>query len=678
MATFWAAVGLLVTYWLMAMSASTRVGVTADEPGHLTAGYSYWLRSDYRLSPEAGNLPMRVAALPLLALNLRFPAADTADWQKAKIEGVGWSFFFEQGNPTARMLLAARGAIALFGVLTLWLIWRWARALFGAAAGWFALVLAAFCPALLANGASVTSDIALTATLLAAITAFWRLIHVVTWGRIAAAILACGAVLLAKMSGMLAAPMLILLLFVRWCHPAPLVLRLGGPPRWLRSRWQRVAVTLGLAGAVAAGSLVIVWGAFGFRYQAFGPAATAADQFTPTWPQLLGEESLRPAGNDPAASFGRSWITETIGKMRDHRLLPEAYLYGLGNVYQYSRARTGFLNGEIRQQGWTEFFPLAFLLKSTVPTVLFAVGGLVLLGMARGSDGRARRWRLHRAAPLLVLFALYWLVALTSKLNIGHRHILPIYPVVYVFCGAAAAWLLAGRIRRWGRVVVGLAVLGHVTDSLAARPFYLSYFNPLAGGPGQGWHHLIDSSFDWGQGLPDLERWLVAKGERADNAPVFLTYFGVDSPRARGLPVIRFADAINDRGVREFPAWPRGGWFIISATHFHRVYLNLSGPWTREREQRYRELAARLRLPANPAAAGPTDTAAQIRVLNEAKEFEGLMFARLCHYLGASEPGEVIGGSLLAFRLTDAEITHVLNASFDELRPAGPNRPGMP
>ena len=678
-AALWAVVGLLALYWVMAVSVSPRMGVTADEPGHLTAGYSYWHENDYRLSPEAGNLPMRVAALPLLALGLHFPPANTADWRATNIVPLGSSFFFDLGNPLGRMLLAGRAMIALFGVLTIWLIWRWARGLFGAAAGWFALVMAVFCPALLAHGGVITSDMALTACLLAAVTTFWRLIHVVTWGRLAIATIACGAVLLAKMSGALAAPMLVILLFVRWLHPAPLVLRLGGTPRWLRSQARRVVATLGLAVAVAAGSLVLLWGGFGFRYQAFNGNATAADHFTPNWPQILGEAPLAPANRPgtPAPSLGQSGMTRLIGGLRERHLLPEAYLYGLANMYQYSRARNGFLNGEVRAEGWPEFFPLAFLLKSTVPTVIFAAAGFILLGAARGRDGRTRRWRLHRASPLLVLFAVYWAVALQTTLNIGHRHILPIYPVVYVVCGVTAAWLVAGPARRWGRIAAGLAVFAHAADSLVARPFYVSYFSPAAGGPDRGWQHLVDSSFDWGQGLPDLADWLAQRHLPDARTPVFLTYFGADSPRARALPVIRFGDAMNDSGVREFPAWPRGGWYVIAATHFHRVYLHLSGPWTEEREQRYRALEASLRLPAGPVA-GSTDNAAEIRVLNDTKEFEGLMFARLCHYLSQSEPADVIGGSLLAFRLTDAEITYVLNAPFAAFHPAGPNRPAPP
>ena len=162
----WAVVALLVAYWLLAISASPRMGVTADEILHLTAGYSYWEQNDYRLQPENGTLAMRAAALPLLAMDLKFPSLESENWKHSFVPDIGREFFYGLGNPLDRMMLAGRAMIALFGVFTLWLVWRWSRRLFGETAGLVSLALAAFCPALLAHGGLVTSDMALTACLL--------------------------------------------------------------------------------------------------------------------------------------------------------------------------------------------------------------------------------------------------------------------------------------------------------------------------------------------------------------------------------------------------------------------------------------------------------------------------------------------------------------------------------
>src|ERR1035437_6904614 len=144
---------LLALYWFLAVSTSPRVGVTADELVHLTAGYSYWTKDDYRLQPENGTLAMRAAALPLLAMDLHWVAPEHTGWRHSIVNQVGYDFFYRLNNPLDRMLLAARAMIALLGVFTLWLIWRWSTGLFGARVGWLALALAVFCPALLAHGA---------------------------------------------------------------------------------------------------------------------------------------------------------------------------------------------------------------------------------------------------------------------------------------------------------------------------------------------------------------------------------------------------------------------------------------------------------------------------------------------------------------------------------------------
>mgnify|MGYP003519733386 CR=1 FL=1 len=76
-----------------------------------------------------------------------------------------------------------------------------------------------------------------------------------------------------------------------------------------------------------------------------------------------------------------------------------------------------------------------------------------------------------------------------------------------------------------------------------------------------------------------MKTWLAEKKQRGDSRPVFLTYFGADSPRYSGLEVTRFGDEMNDSGERFFPAQVRGGWFAISATYFHCTFLPMRGTW---------------------------------------------------------------------------------------------------
>ncbi len=656
----------LALYWLMAVSVSPRMGVTADEVVHLTGGYSYWKFNDYRLHPENGTLPMRLAALPLLGMDLKFPPLDDPDWVGSKVNLVGEKFFHQLGNPLAEMLQRGRAMIALFGVLTCWLIWRWARGLFGRTAGALALVLAVFCPALLAHGGLITSDMAFTACALAALSAVWRLLHRATWGRLLAATVACGACFLSKMSGGIIVPLIAALALLRWLRPVPYVLAFGGREHWLRRRPAVIAATLGLLLLTGAGSLVLLWGNYSFRFDGFNRARSATTGYYFSWDVVLDRAPLpwRDASALTRFSPARRPLQEDgamvrlIDTLREHELLPEAFLWGFAHTYKFSKERPAFFFGEYRKTGWPLFFPAAFLLKTPLPALLlFAAGVIAAIRSQRRRAGRQSRSLAYRAAPLILFFTVYWILAVTMSLNLGHRHILPVYPICYIFAGAAALWL-GGRSARLVAVALVLAVGLQVGDSLAARPFYLSYFNQLAGGPERAYHDFVESSLDWGQGLPDLAGWLERLRAGGDASPVYLTYFGADSPRARQLPVIRFGDEMSDSGERNFPAQVRGGWFVISATYYQRTALPMRGTWAEPQEKLYQDLHRRLA--ATGAAGLASDPAQRAQILQLAMDYEVMQFARLCHYLDRREPLRLIGGSLLLFHLTDAEVQQAL------------------
>lgn len=663
----------LALYWFMASSVSRHMGVTADEVVHLTGGYTYWTFNDYRLHPENGTLPMRIAALPWLSMDLKFPPRDSFEWRQSRVNHLGDAFFFQMGNPLEDMLARARMMIALVGSFTVWLTWRWARGLFGPAAGWVALTLSVFSPALLAHGGLATSDITLTACVLAALTLVWQCLHRVTWPRLVGATLACGLAFLAKMSGVLIVPLIAGMVIVRWLRPVPLVLAVGRL-RWLRRRGQVMLATTLLTLAMAAGSLVVLWAGYGFRFEGLKRSAGMSEDYYFSWDVVLDRQPLPTLADTSLIALlatrppqQESGMSQLVGWLRDRRLLPEAYLWGFAHTYKFSRYRPAYFMGEWRTTGWRTFFPTAFLLKTTLPALLLIAAGLATLvarsRCAAGAPRGAKPW-LYRATPLVLFFVVYWAMAIDMALNIGHRHILPTYPIFHVFASAVAFWL-GKPARRTVGLGLAAALALHAADSLMARPFYLSYFQPLSGGIARGHRYFVDSSYDWGQGLPSLARWLEEKKSRGDTLPVFLTYFGADSPQGRKLDVVRFGDEITDGGPRTYPAPIRAGWFVISATHFRRTYMPVRGPWTERQERLYREIWARL-LAAQQSTV-PRDSAANEQLANDLRDYEMLQFGRLSHYLSERDPLEVLGGSLLVFKLSAEELAFALQAPLDDL-----------
>src|SRR3954471_23268363 len=75
-----------------AVTASVDKSMTADEIAHLTAGYVYNTRGDYRFQPENGNLPQRWTALPLTLSGAALPPTTLATWRNADVWNYGHGF----------------------------------------------------------------------------------------------------------------------------------------------------------------------------------------------------------------------------------------------------------------------------------------------------------------------------------------------------------------------------------------------------------------------------------------------------------------------------------------------------------------------------------------------------------------------------------------------------------
>lgn len=633
---------LLFLFGWMVLSVSSRTGVTFDETAHLTAGRFYWQEGDYRFQPENGNFPQRWAALPSLWLWPEPTADHAVARQTADVWWFGRELFFNSGHDTAALLLSGRAMVTLLGIALLICIWAWSRQLFGENGGLISLGFAALSPTLLAHSGLITSDIAAVLGFMLALTAWWRLFHRLTWSRVLLAGVATGLLALSKFSAVLLAPVVVCLLLLRLLRRAEL------PWQWrsTRGRFCRLARLPALLGAtfLALGlTMCLIWAAYGFRFSA---STDAEAHFAESWAEVLMEG--KPTLDDPTAPndptvYQPGIVQRFVRSARDFHLLPEAFLYGLTFTDYHARARLAYFAGDYRMRGWREFFPTAFLLKTTLPTLVAMVLALFLFA---GTKGRTRlRW-FYRLSPWLLFFFIYWSFAIGSSLNIGHRHLLPVYPLVFILIGALGVGAKFRRAGLWlGATVVLLA--WQAIESWRVRPHYLTYFNALAGGPTGGHRYFVDSSLDWGQGLPELKTWLDA--HRGSNQ-VFLSYFGSDEPKRFDLNTTRIGDLYFDYGRR--PVLPKltAGLYCISATMLHRVYTLVRGPWTQDQETVYQWLAQKI------------VTQGLVRLApDEVQAFTQLRFGRLCHFLEQRRPDAIVGNVFFIYRLSEHDLDSALS-----------------
>jgi 4-amino-4-deoxy-L-arabinose transferase-like glycosyltransferase len=451
---------------------------TVDEPGHLSAGLQLLQTGRYTYEPEHPPLGrLLLAALPYLA-GLRYHPvlwAHDGPWSTHEL-----AFYW-------KTLALARAANLLFAVLLFLTVWRWSRLLHGDDAGLAACALLVCCPNVLALAAVATLDFAAAVAVVVPAFFLWRWSEDPGWRRALAAGLAAGLAVLTKFSSLVLLPPLALLYFV-WARRFPV---------------KQVAAALVLAA-------LVVWAGYRFETGHLAPAG----------------HSFRSKYSD-GQTGGLPLI---LTRWFQHRTLPAPLLFhGLIDIASHNRVgHNAYLLGHTHQYGWWYYFPVAILLKTTLPLLLLA--GLGVL-------------RRLTAAPLAAA-ALLVAVAMTGNLNIGVRHVLAVYP----FFTLLAAPLFGQPGRRRAAALVLLA--WHAGESFRAHPDYLPYFNQWA--RGREHRYLADSNLDWGQDLARLARY--ARERRL--GPLQLSYFGQADPAKFGLSYRRLDWGKPDRG-----------WIAISVNH---------------------------------------------------------------------------------------------------------------
>lgn len=648
-----AAVVLLVAgHFAMAYTAALRESNVFDEPLHQTGGYASWRFGDFRIHPENGNLPQRLFALPLVlgGERYRFPSRDSPAWRESAQWTIAHRFYFREGNDFRRMLASGRAVAACLGAAVVALVYGWSRRLFGPRGALLSAALAAFSPNLLAHGPLMTSDAILALLLPAFLGLLWVALHRATPAAWLGSAAVGGLLFVSKFSAPLVLPMAGLLASLRVGAGRPWPYRVGRRRGRIAGRGAQTLAVLSLLALHGVVIAATIWTVYDFRYAAMAEAAPGAHLFD-SWRRLLAEPGV---------------VTDAVAFAREHRLLPEAYLYGVAFVQEHTRARYAFLAGRFGVQGWWTFFPIAVAIKT--PLALFA-----LLGLAAASGRavpRSARAGAYRLAPLAVGLAVYGAASLGASVNVGLRHVLPLYPLGFVLAGAAARWI--GSPHRVTATAVALCALLFAAASWSIRPHYLAYFNVLVG-PERGYRWLVDSSLDWGQDLPALARWLDANARPGE--AVFLSYFGSSDPTAYGVDALAlpsYHDWTRPGGQPAFALGP--GLYCISATNLQAVYTWPQGPWTAAREARYRAVRAEV----VPMLRGPLPAPARARWLRTKRggdlyrEYHALRFARLTAYLRRSgrRPDAMPGYSILVYRLGDDELHEALYGDLPGPRPA--------
>lgn len=442
---------------------------------HWHTGHAY-IHSEH---PPLG--PLVFAFLPrLLGIKYSDTGSKLAD---------GNSILYENGEYLNTLVLFRIGNLVFFWLACI-VLYQWLASRNRRSVGVMAVAFFTLCPTVLGHSGVATTDMPITAMLLCTVVFVERAMSRPTYGRWVVAGLVTGLALVAKLSALLFVPVCLLVLLC--FSPSP-------------TRFSKSKIHSFLSGIVyLVVAFVVVWSIFGFTTGTLGSIRIKEYAFD-GFPNGL-SKCVVP--------------------------FPE---YIAGIVWAKSKLDAGhgdYFFGVAAAGGSVFFFPTVLAIKSPLVLLAFCLvsGVSCWLSIAK----RKSDWLEWPMLPIVLSISLL-AATIPSSVNIGVRHLLPIYPFLSVLAADGMYRLMGfisgGRVRSAiAKFGLGTSVVWLLADSFVGHPHYLSHFNELA--LGQPERIVLDSDLDWGQGVFELER--TCRAHQIERLQVY--YFGTASLEKHRLP----------------------------------------------------------------------------------------------------------------------------------------------
>ncbi len=555
---------ILIACFCLSFSVSLQESAIMDELAHIPAGYGYVRYLDYRLNPEHPPLLKALAALPLLFEGLNFPTQSQA-WQK-DVNGqweAGTLFLYQSGNDADKIIGWARLAPILITLLLVLLIYIWARELMGR---WWALLpafLFALSPNILAHSHYVTTDVAAAFGIFLALYYFVKYLMDHSKKRLIYAGAAFGIAQLLKFSSVLLIPFFIFIAMVfylwKWRSETrgasflPKLAQLG-------KQFIKALGVIVLTFFIGYILVYILYFAFTLNYPIEKQVADTKLILTSfAGGPDVGLQSCGLSSKVPLSRRMRCLADVDVAMAGNPALRPLAqYMLGVLMVLQRSSGgNTAYFLGEVSAAGWWYYFPIVFVLKEPIPSLILIAISLVLAvwGIIKKFKIQNSKFKIFSdylgtnfaEFSMLSFVIFYWLYSIKSPLNIGVRHIFPTIPFIYILtAGTIKKWLTRDRLVLGGGFLKTLAkatfvflkssskgillvilIAWYSLETILAYPNFISYFNEFAGGTESGYRYVTDSNYDWGQDLKRLAEYV----KQNHTNKIAVDYFGGGNPK---------------------------------------------------------------------------------------------------------------------------------------------------
>jgi hypothetical protein len=480
-----------------------------DEAGQVASGLATLHTGDTR--PYCVNPPLArlVAALPVWAMDANLvsgiagPAGHRSEW------GLAASLVRENPDSYVALIRAARLANLIWSVLLLAVLWRWAGELHGPWGRLIAVSLWCLEPTAITFSGIVVPDVPAAAAGMLASYVFWKYLRAPGWSMAWFAGLSLGLALSTKSTW--------LILFGVW----PLLMLIGkiNPISALRPRFRDFLLILPVAWVVFCA---------GYGFTKMGKPLGEFEFIS----KSLGGQWEWQEGQRPQITPGNRFRDTSLADVPVP--LPADVLVGVDiQKFDFERGLPSYLNGEHRYRGWWHYYLYAMAIKLPIPTLLLVLAGVFWFLWSPRSLSRTDEWAVLFPAIILIAF-----VSSQTGFNHHMRYVLPAFPCLFLAAGRLAG---IAEQQKWLRGAIAALLIWCGTATVSVAPYFMSYFNPLAGGPDNGWRHLIDSNIDWGQDLLHLKCWIEKHPETKLDGVEYYNLFdtkdaGVDAGRVPREP----------------------------------------------------------------------------------------------------------------------------------------------
>jgi 4-amino-4-deoxy-L-arabinose transferase-like glycosyltransferase len=475
-------------FFIIAVGSVQHDSATDDEPAHIVAGYIKLKYGYFDFYNEQPPLINSLSAFPLLFTNVHLDSV----WQTDKNHwGVGHQFLYTSGNNPDDILFLARIPIILLYILLCFMVYLFIVDITKSRiTGLFGFLLTGFCPTLLAHGRLATVDMGVTLFMFVAVYLFLRFLYKPTYWHAVMTGLITGLALLSKISALfLFGYFAIIFVFYLFYERLNI----------------KQIMQLCLKGLVMTGMMLLtIWMVYFLEMK---------------------------------YSYVQMAYPSVRNNLFQYLMIPfREYFKQIQSVYRWVMHpydKPQFLLGQFSFVGWWYYYPVVFFLKTTLAALLLACTlGLLCLKkifFPSAEQGEKNKKTRFTVISIILFLLLFMGISMMSKIDLGVRYILPIYPFFYVLIAIGSYRVVTTSSHIYRRYIIGTILVflfWHSISSIVSYPGYLGYFNEIIGNNRRADTYVVDSNLDWGQDLRRLTNWV----EEHQISKIHIDYFGGGDP----------------------------------------------------------------------------------------------------------------------------------------------------